>query len=287
MLINYLTDMVDGSDIKRGIGLFAICLDLGAQYIFITALTEWSRGRWKKGIYKYRIAAIILLLIFGLYETCFAVPSSISFFLVQVDKKEKTNQAIIDQAGDNRDKLKDIKDELAALNIGLAAEAKTGVRQYSQNVIDRKKELQKQRDEIENSNSKTSTIIDKIAVSAINSFDVTTDNFGIPKKRAKVLTFGIAIFLLRVLMILFCIKIKGERAAIKAAADETDTETETEISVTDKINMSQIVTDNVTDIKSHVTGGKKPCPICGKPVKVKATYCGAKCRQTAHRQKTV
>jgi hypothetical protein len=121
MLINYLTDMVDGSDVKRGIGLFAICLDLGAQYVFITTLTEWSRGRWKKGIYKHRIAALILLLIFGLYETCFAVPSSISFFLVQVDKKEKTNQAIIDQANDNRDKLQDIKDELAALNIGLAA----------------------------------------------------------------------------------------------------------------------------------------------------------------------
>ena len=228
MLINYLTDMVDGSDVKRGIGLFAICLDLGAQFVFITALTEWNRGKWKKGLYKYRIAAVILLLIFGLYETCFAVPSSISFFLVQVDKKEKANQAIISQVTDNRDKLKDINDELAALNIGLAAEAKTGVRQYSQNIIERKKELQKQRDEIESGNGKTAKIIDNIALSAVNSFDVTADNFGIPKKRAKVFTFGIAIFLLRVLMILFAIKLKGAKAAAVAALTETQSELETD-----------------------------------------------------------
>jgi hypothetical protein len=216
MLINYLTDMVDGSDVERGIGLFAICLDLGAQYVFITALTEWSRGKWKKGLYKYRITAIILIFIFGLYETCFAVPSSISFFLVQVDKKEKANQAVITQVTDNRDKLQDIKDELAALNVGLMAEAKTTIRQNGQSILDRKKELQKQRDEIEKGNSQNAQIIDKIASSAVNSFDVTAENFGIPKQRAKVLTFGIAIFLLRVLMILFCIKIKGERAALTA-----------------------------------------------------------------------
>lgn len=227
MLINYLTDMVDGSDVKREIGLFAICLDVGAQYVFITALTEWNQGKWKKGIYKHRLAAIILLLIFGLYETCFAIPSSISFFLVQVDKKEKANQAIITQVSDNRDKLKDLNDELVALNIGLAAEAKTGVRQYSQNIIDRKKELQKKRDEIESSDAKTAKIINKIAASAVNSFDVTADTFGIPKKRAKVFTFGIAIFLLRVLMILFCLKIQGRSAVttVKEVSKSTSSDT--------------------------------------------------------------
>jgi hypothetical protein len=225
MLINYLTDMVDGSDVKRGIGLFAICLDTGAQYVFITALTEWSRGQWKKRLYKHRIAAIILLLIFGLYETCFAFPSSISFFLVQVDKKEKANQALITQVTDNRDKLKDINDELAALNIGLMAEAKTTIRQNGQSIIERKKELQKQRDELEKGNGKTAKVIDKIATSAVNSFDVTAENFGIPKRRAKVLTFGIAIFLLRVLMILFCIKIKGEQVvAVKSTLPGTPPE---------------------------------------------------------------
>jgi hypothetical protein len=58
-----------------------------------------------------------------------------------------------------------------------------------------------------------------------------------------------------------------------------------EIPVTDNVTpIVTRVTDNVTDIKSHVTP-KKPCPICGKSVRVKATYCGSRCRQVAHRQK--
>ena len=66
-------------------------------------------------------------------------------------------------------------------------------------------------------------IQDKIITGAVNSFKVTADNFGINEKLAKVLTFGIAIFLLRVLMILFCIKIKGERvpAMLKEVSKST------------------------------------------------------------------
>ena len=248
MLINYLTDMVDGADVKRGIGLFAICLDLGAQYVFMTALIEWGRGRWKKRLYKHRIAAIVLLLIFGLYESCFAVPSSISFFLVQVDKKEKVNQTITDQTNENRDKLKDIKDELAALNIGLAAEAKTTIRQNGQAIIDRKKELQAQRDAIENNNKETAQIQDKIITGAVNSFKVTADNFGINEKLAKVLTFGISILLLRVLMILFCIKIKGERVA--AAAKEVSKSTLPDTLLEE--NLKEVLPSNLNNYKKEL-----------------------------------
>jgi hypothetical protein len=56
-----------------------------------------------------------------------------------------------------------------------------------------------------------------------------------------------------------------------------------EIPVTDNVTPTVTpVTDNVTDIKSHAKT-KKPCPVCGKPVKVKATYCGGRCRQIGHR----
>ncbi len=304
MLINYLTDMVDGTDVKLGIGLFAICLDMGAQYVFITALIEWSRGRWKKGLYKHRIAAIVLLLIFGLYESCFAVPSSISFFLVQVDIKEQVNRTIADQTNDNRDKLKDIKDELAALNIGLAAEAKTTIRQNGQAIIDRKKELQAQWDAIENDNKETARIQDKIFTGAINSFKVTADNFGINEKFAKVLTFGIAIFLLRILMILFCIKIKGERLAAITATKNTESETcetkfeKDETETEPKIQFRMIETQTETEPKTKlrkietqtVKNGKKICPVCGKYFPFKhedKIFCGSKCRSAAHRNKSL
>jgi len=203
LLVNYLTGLVEDPAIKKGIAMFAICLDVAMQFVILArGKATWRKGNWSKGFIKYRVMAIILFSLYAVYVIFYAVLSAVGFFLVEVDKTEVKLTGFKTVQSDNRQRLNEIAAEMDALNLQLKTESKTGFGQNSKTIISRIDALKAERETIRQGKSKTLTVNEKLIKSAVNSFEVLSNNFGIPQNRLKILIFGISVVMLQVIIIL-------------------------------------------------------------------------------------
>ena len=203
LLVNYLTGLVDDPVLKKGVALFAICLDVSMQFVILArGKKSWRKGKWSKGFSKYRVMALLLFLLYAIYVIFYAVLSAVGFFLVEVDQTEARITEIKNIQSDRRERLNEIAAEMDALTVQLKTEGMTGYGQNSKIITARMDALKAERQEFQQNNSESLTVKEKMIKSAVNSFEVLSNNLGIPPNRLKIFIFGIAVVMLQVIIVL-------------------------------------------------------------------------------------
>lgn len=224
LLVNYMTGLVKNPDIKKGVSFFTVVLDVGMQVIILArAKQNWGAGSWKKGQWKRRMIALILFAFYAVYLIFFAILSAVGFFMVEVQKTEAEITAIQETQSDNRERLKEISDELKAWNIQLATEGKTGYGDNSKEIKEEIRKLKEERAKIETENRKSFTVRQEAVKSAVNSFEVLSKKLGVNRDNLETLVFGIAVIMLYVFIIILT---EGEFAK-KPASNQAATTGET------------------------------------------------------------
>ena len=203
LLVNYLTGLIADPVLKKGVALFAICLDVSMQFVILArGKKSWRKGKWSKGFTKYRVMALLLFFLYGVYVIFYAVLSAVGFFLVEVDRSEAKIAEFKIVQSDNRQRLNEIAAEMDALTVQLKTEGGTGYGRNSKMITGRMDQLKAEREALCQSNGATSPVKAKLTQNPVNSFEILSQNLGIPQSRLKILIFGISVIMLQVIIIL-------------------------------------------------------------------------------------
>ena len=249
------------------IPLMVITIELLAQLIFSRGKAEWKAGRY--------IKAAVKIGLYGIYILFFGILSSLSFFVSHVSANERAIDKVIHQETIIERQREQNEQLIKTLTESLNMETKTGFGRRSEAImaeINRLKEENKIADKTDNSLPTTeiqdtfrdvADVINKVDANALKFWSFTV----------------LALFVLAGLIIL-------NPDYLGALWDVTGV-TDNKPNVTGSVTPNSLsVTQNGTDVtvkKSGVT--PRLCPICGKHLKPRQTYCSDKCKQKAFRER--
>lgn len=190
LIVYFLIQVTANPIIKWCVGIFAVSLDIFAQYLL-------ALGRHKHKQHDH--SAYWLFALYAVYVLVYAVPSAVGFFMVELDQQDQIASTVELNRQINMDRLKQVSNSINTLNLQLLTESKTGYGKNSQKIMSELKQLENEQKglQIDLKSSPKS-----LQATAKNVFKCLSKPFGLPEGLVTVFIFTACVISLYVGLIL-------------------------------------------------------------------------------------